>query len=390
MILVDAAVEKLSRSAPRANTAPIWQRALESAEWVMHRLPEGSEYAVMLGDESIDPDAASRWWRVGSEADAQRAFDALRAHGAPARDVDLAREIDAAMTLQPLPERVVLIVGTLPGYPQDNGKRQLAALKSSVRHLKPRVAIDVLLMPVLSYDGVAPAYWELALKTGGSLLTVGSDWPTVTKDGLGDTEYAVFVVDVSGSMHQFGWSRARKRIEEVLQSLRNLRFFQVVSDLGEPLFGKDSLWVEATTERTNAAFGLLANWHVASKSTPTDGLVVAIEQARSVAHASVYLLGDDLAELGEERALQYLTEKLGPEGFGGIHVNTFALPSIFEATGGDTYTQADFAAFTFRLAVQTGGVVVGSPNRKAKNRRVVTAAPCDQVASGTPRATASR
>src|SRR5262249_50347310 len=74
VILLDAALQTLPPPASAANTPPPWQRALESAEWLIHRLPEGSEYSVMLGDESIDPDTASKWWRAGSNADAQRAF----------------------------------------------------------------------------------------------------------------------------------------------------------------------------------------------------------------------------------------------------------------------------------------------------------------------------
>jgi hypothetical protein len=355
VILIDAALQSLSKTST-ANATPIWQRALESAEWLMHRLPDGAEYAVMLGAESIDPDASSKWWRAGSEAEAQRASAALRARGAP-READLASEIDAAMELQPAPERLLSIVGALPGYPANDSKKQLAAFNTTMRHLKPGVAVDVLLMPVLTLEDAAPAFWVLALKTGGSLLTVGSDWPTVAKDGLGDAEYISFVVDTSGSMKNFSWQWAQQRINEILQTQRRLRFFQIVSDAGRPLLGKRDTWTEATSEREAAALLAFEKWQPWSESSPFAGLAVAIEHARSVPNGLVYLISDDWAT-GSRKKFE---KSLGPEGFGDVRINTAALPTIFEVSNGELYTSADFADLAHELAVRTGGVLLGAP-----------------------------
>jgi len=361
VILVDAALHRLSPPAATANTAPIWQRGLESAEWLMHRLPEGSEYAVMLGDESIDPDAASKWWRAGSAADAERAFDALRAHGAPERAVDLASEIDAAMALEPKPERLLLIVGALPGYPESDSRAQLDAFNKMTKHVKRGVAVDVLVMPLVSDWGVAPAYWVLALRTDGSLLTVGSDWPTVAKDGLGDSEYIVFVVDTSGSMQRYRWKWAQQRLEEVLQSQHRLRFFQVVNDNGTPLLGNRPAWAAATPYQEWAASRALEKWHPWSQSSPLNGLAVAIEQARTVPNSSVYLIGDDWAA----GSIEKLEQKLGSEGFGNVRVSAVALPTIYEATSGEMYTAADYAAYVERIVLRTGGAFLGAPTGAA-------------------------
>jgi hypothetical protein len=373
VILVDAALQRLSPPAATASTAPVWQRALESVEWLMHRLPEGSEYAVMLGDKSIDPDETSKWWRAGSAADAQRAFDALRAHGAPAREVDLASEVDAAMALEPKPERLLLIVGALPGYPASDGKAQLAAFNRMTKHVKPGVAVDVLLMPLASDWNVATAYWVLALRTDGSLLTVGSDWPTVANDGLGDSEYIAFVLDTSNSMKLFRWRWAQQRLEEVLRSQRRLRFFQVLNDNGTPLLDKQPSWAAATPEREAEAMGALEKWQPWSESSPLNGLAVAIEQVRTVPNSSVYLIGDDWAA----DSLEKLEKKLGPEGFGNVRVSAVALPTIYEVANGEMYTAADYAAYVHEIVVRTGGALLAAPTgaRAKGNARLPNPAP---------------
>ena len=299
-ILVDPALRTLQPASASGASPPIWGRALETTQWFIERLPAGSEYVIMRGDEVLEPGGSSRWLHAGDAAEREQALAALQV-AAGSHDAYLAESFDAAMALQPLPERILLIVGAMPGpdaWPGGTETKRLNSFNAAVRRLKDGVPVDVLLMPFLTEPNVAPAYWVLALRTGGSLLTVGRDWPGVTRDGLFDAEYVSFVVDTSGSMKNFGWQQARQRIDEILGAQRRLRFFRIVSDGGQPLIKEGGPWIEATPERRAAALQAFEKWNEPSTSAPTAGLAVALGQARRVSNAAVYLITDDWAAGG--------------------------------------------------------------------------------------------
>jgi hypothetical protein len=136
-----------------------------------------------------------------------------------------------------------------------------------------------------------------------------------------------------------------------------LRFFQIISDSGRPLFKDGGPWIEATPERRTAALQAFEKWVAPSTSAPTEGLAVALEEARRVSNAAVYLITDDWA-VGGRVALE---KRLGAEGFGNVQVSTIALPTIYDVTHGQLYTAADLATLGHELAVRSGGVFVGAP-----------------------------
>ncbi len=289
-ILVDPALRTAQPASTNAASLPIWGRALDTAQWVIERLPVGSEYVVLLGDDVLEPGGSSRWLRAGNAAESEQVLEALRSTKG-SRDSYLGEAFEAATALQPVPERILLIVGAMPGpdaWPAGTETKRLNSFNAAVRRLKNGVPVDVLLMPLITEPNVAPAHWVLALRTGGSLLTVGRDWPSVGRDGLFDAEYVAFVVDTSGSMKNFEWQQARQRIDEILQAQRRLRFFQIVSDSGQLLLKEGGSWIEATPERRAAALQAFEKWQARSTSTPIEGLAVALEQARRVSNAAVY------------------------------------------------------------------------------------------------------
>ncbi|HEY8520453.1 MAG TPA: VWA domain-containing protein, partial [Gammaproteobacteria bacterium] len=57
------------------------------------------------------------------------------------------------------------------------GKERLDHFNRAMRLLPVNVPINVILFAMEGDPSSAPAYWTLALRTGGSLLAPSEDWP---------------------------------------------------------------------------------------------------------------------------------------------------------------------------------------------------------------------
>jgi hypothetical protein len=58
-----------------------------------------------------------------------------------------------------------------------NARDRLDHFNRAVRQLPIGVPVNVILLAMEGDPQAAPAYWVLALRTGGSLLAPSEDWP---------------------------------------------------------------------------------------------------------------------------------------------------------------------------------------------------------------------
>jgi hypothetical protein len=92
--------------------------------------------------------------------------------------------IEAASSLSPRPDNVYLLVDGLPTIgevyptrPGVTGRDRLRIFERAERNVPNGMPINVLLYPLEGDPYAAPAYWRLALATGGSLMAPSEDWP---------------------------------------------------------------------------------------------------------------------------------------------------------------------------------------------------------------------
>ena len=198
VILVDTSTSMLDRtlvnvirrrnmSPEQQRRAPKWQQVVNTVDWLTTQIQPGTQIQVIGFNEtatSLMSGANSGQWVTvtdGSELDA--AVDKLRADY-PKGPTSLAAAFTAANALEPKPDNIYLLVDGLPTMgeikptrPGVTSRERLDHFNRAVRQLPLGVPVNVILFAMEGDPQAAPAYWVLALRTGGSLLSPSEDWP---------------------------------------------------------------------------------------------------------------------------------------------------------------------------------------------------------------------
>ncbi len=109
-----------------------------------------------------------------------------------------------------------------------------------------------------------------------------------------DSDYIIFIVDTSGSMHSI-WNRVSREVINVLKIHPKVKGFQIMNDNGIHLISSYSgKWIPDTPQRRRGVMNVFGSWQSASNSSPVEGLEVALKKyARSNISLSIYIFGDD-------------------------------------------------------------------------------------------------
>ena len=173
--------------------------------------------------------------------------------------------------------------------------------------------------------------------------------------------YLVFIIDTSGSMHDYSWNKVKQRVNQVLSYYSEGTNFQIINDMGNFLFPMNFQqdWISNTPEDLKMATAKLDRWFARSNGSPLEGISVAIDKLRSINSTStldIFVFGDDLnPDLTEtENSIQTIRERLAQAG--NIRVHTKMFSTYLENMPTDKRETANnFAALTIELAELTGG-----------------------------------
>ncbi len=162
-----------------------WQRAIRTVEWLMARIPPDSHFQIVVFDTSATVTLAGsqgNWLSSADSLEVEGAIAALKTR-IPHGGSSLAAAFDAIGTLSPAPDNIFLITDSLPTQgrspPRGNtvtGRQREALFNEAVRNL-PRIPINVILFPMEGDPAAAGLYWQLAIASGGSLMSPSVDWP---------------------------------------------------------------------------------------------------------------------------------------------------------------------------------------------------------------------
>jgi hypothetical protein len=196
-ILVDTSTSMLDRtivnilrrrnmSPEQQRRAPKWQQLVNTVDWLTTQIAPGTQVQIIgFTDKAtwLIPESEGKWVTVndGSELDAPIA--ALRA-AYPQGPTSLHAGFNALKLLDPPPDNIYLLVDGLPTMGDVtptrsgvNARDRLDHFNRAVRQLPIGVPVNVILLAMEGDPQAAPAYWVLALRTGGSLLAPSEDWP---------------------------------------------------------------------------------------------------------------------------------------------------------------------------------------------------------------------
>lgn len=198
LVLVDASTSMLGRTytnvirfraMPDAQrrTAPKWRQAVATVDWLATRIEPGSQFQVYLFNEtagSVVAGTDGQWLDAGDGKSMDRAIAELR-KVVPGGGTSLAKAFRAARELKPAPDNIFLLTDGLPTQgdePPDppesvTANKRLAFFQRALRDLPPRVPVNVILYPMDGDPDAAIAFWDLARRTSGSMMTPSKDWP---------------------------------------------------------------------------------------------------------------------------------------------------------------------------------------------------------------------
>ena len=151
----------------------------------MKHLPPGGSFQVYTFGTKAKPlieDTKGRWLNAGDPSKLKRTRAALR-EIAPAGGTSLDAAVLAIGEMRPRPDSIYLVIDGLPtqgsrpsGQTTVTGKQRLQYFHRAIRDLPRGIDVNVVLFPLEGDPASASAYWDLAISTGGSMLSPAEDW----------------------------------------------------------------------------------------------------------------------------------------------------------------------------------------------------------------------
>ena len=197
VILVDASTSMLDRtvvnifrrrnmSEAQQLQAPKWRQAVNTLDWLTTQIPPGTQIQIFAFNDAawslLEGDAAA--WHTVTDAGQLDAAVAKLGETVPRGPTSLHAAFAAMRPLDPRPDNIYLLVDGLPtmGEVPPNrsgvtGEQRLRHFERAERTLPFNVPVNIILYAMEGDPFAAPAYWKMALDTGGSMMAPSEDWP---------------------------------------------------------------------------------------------------------------------------------------------------------------------------------------------------------------------
>ena len=197
LILVDASASMLGKSVVniirRRNLPPErrilsdkWQHALASVDWLTTQVPSGSQFQVYVFNEQIRavlPDSMGTWLDGNDPKVLDEAVDRLR-EVVPEKGTSLLTAFEAVNSLAPPPDNVILLTDGLPTLGRGpargttvSARQRLKLFDQAYKEVAKGIPFNVLLYPIEGDPLAASSFWQLAMATRGSFMSLSEDWP---------------------------------------------------------------------------------------------------------------------------------------------------------------------------------------------------------------------
>lgn len=176
-----------------------------------------------------------------------------------------------------------------------------------------------------------------------------------------DSEYIIFVIDTSGSMYHYAWSRMIDEIVNILDIYPRVRGVQIMNDMGQYMFQTyRGEWMPDTPERRRIIVSQLQRWNAFSNSSPIEGVQNAIRTFANPEHKiSIYVMGDDYTGRSLSAVLDGVrsANSRGADGKPMVRIHAIGFPVMYAA--GEQAQAARYAALMRAMTQQNLGSFVG-------------------------------
>jgi hypothetical protein len=198
LILVDSSASMMSRTyvnvirykamgEVRQRNAPKWRQTVATVDWITTRMNPAANFQIYHFNETVQstvPGTEGTWMSAALEGELDKAVAGLR-KVTPRGGTSLYQAFLAASQLKPAPDNIFLITDGLPTVGRESPGERLSVTPAqrvnyfnlALRELPGRAPVNVILLPMDGDPDAAFAYWQLAVRTKGSLLGPSRDWP---------------------------------------------------------------------------------------------------------------------------------------------------------------------------------------------------------------------
>jgi len=177
-----------------------------------------------------------------------------------------------------------------------------------------------------------------------------------------DSEYVIFIVDTSGSMQQFNWDRAIRKLTETLDVYPQVKGLQIMNDNGSYMFQQyRGKWIPDTPGRRQAIINTMKSWRPFSDSNPVDGIIYAISTYWAPdKKISIYVFGDEFSGGSVENVIRQVdtVNRVDAAGNRMVRIHAVGFPFFFEPGRQIADTSRRFAQLMRILCDRNGGTFV--------------------------------
>lgn len=163
-----------------------WHQAIGTVEWLVARLQPAMHYQIYLFNTTARaalPGTEGTWLNTSDVDQVDQVLDALGT-AVPEGGTSLAEAFSPITRFNPLPDNIVLVTDGLPTQGTGRkasgtvtGKDRERLFSDALKTLPAKIPVNTILLPMEGDPDAAGAFWLLAQRTGGSLLTPTRDWP---------------------------------------------------------------------------------------------------------------------------------------------------------------------------------------------------------------------
>ena len=177
-----------------------------------------------------------------------------------------------------------------------------------------------------------------------------------------DSEYVIFIIDTSGSMHSYAWPLVLQKVTETLDVYPRLKGIQVMNDMGNYMFSQyANEWIPDTGVRRQAIIERLQTWSPFSNSSPVEGITKAIATFyRPDRKISLYVFGDEFTGRSIQQVID-VVDKINREDADGnrlVRIHAVGFPVMFAQPPRFQETGIKFAILMRELCKRNGGTFV--------------------------------
>ena len=179
-------IRRRNMSDEKQRSAPKWQRAIRTVEWLAAQLPLDAEFQIYRFNETVATLATSQsmeWLAMDDGTELNAAVNTLKTQ-TPSGGTNLEALVLAMRDLSPIPDSVYIITDGLPTRDDKtprqatvSGRERLDFFRDAANRLPRQIPVNVILFPMEGDPMAGAAWWQLARATGGAFISPSWGWP---------------------------------------------------------------------------------------------------------------------------------------------------------------------------------------------------------------------